>query len=274
VLIAAVGRAASFPEQRERIGLLNRVLIVDPYQPDALKALSRDLYRTLLTAAESEHKIPVADPELAEHFNELFWDTYAQTTRMDIALGMEMGGFEKPTPADLLYRLIPAMEKLAKVRPGDLENRLHLGVSYRWNNDQLAAINTHEALLQETAPEHHALRARTLIELAWSRIARISWNRNFDDPSIHQAYREAEEAFKFTDRPLDKFAAAYTMAYSLAFTPHRDNRAMLEHLTEAQTWYKDLPGASPASWRYLLGNDTLKGVLQADPIFKPLLAGS
>jgi hypothetical protein len=33
-----------------------------------------------------------------------------------------------------------------------------------------------------------------------------------------------------------------------------------------------LDGASDASWRYLLGNDTLKGVLEADPLFKPLLA--
>jgi hypothetical protein len=272
LLIAAVGRAVQFPEQRERIALLNRVLIIDPYQPEALTALTRDLYQTLLRAAEAEHKITLDDPELAERLNEFHWDASAQTRRMDISLGMEMGGFAKPTPADYLYRLIPAMEKLAKVRTGDLENRLRLGMAYRWNNDQPAAIATHEALLKDVPRERYALRARVLIELAWSRIAKVSWNRNFDDPAILQAYKEAEEAYKFTDRPLDKFAAAYTMAYSLAFTPRRDNRAMLEHLTEAQAWYRELPGASPAAWRYLLSNDTLKGVLASDPIFKPLLS--
>jgi hypothetical protein len=193
---------------------------------------------------------------------------------MDIALGMEVGGLPKPTPADYLYRLIPAMEMLAKVRPGDLENRLRLGIAYRWNNDQLAAIAAHEALLKEIPPERYVHRARALIELAWSRIARVSWNRTFDDPGIIQAYKEAEEAYKFTDRPLDKFAAAYTMAYSLAFTPKRDNHAMLELLTDAQRWYLELAGASMDSWRFLLANDNLKGVIEADPVFKPLLAAS
>jgi hypothetical protein len=170
--------------------------------------------------------------------------------------------------------MIPAMEKLAKIRPGDLDNRLHLGIAYRWNNDQPGAIATHEMLVNDVSPERHTLRARVLIELAWSRIAKVSWNRNFDDPAIVQAYKETEEAYKFTDRPLDKFIAAYTMAYSLAFTPRRDNRTMLEHLTEAQTWYRELTGASPEGWRFLLSNDTLKGVLNSDPIFKPVLTGS
>ncbi len=89
-----------------------------------------------------------------------------------------------------------------------------------------------------------------------------------------RAYKEAEEAFKLTDRPLDKFTAAYTMAYSLAYMPNRDNHAMLEKLTEARRWYLQLAGASVDSWRYLLLNDTLKGVVEADPAFKPLLTAS
>jgi hypothetical protein len=72
----------------------------------------------------------------------------------------------------------------------------------------------------------------------------------------------------------DDHQDAYTMAYSLAFTPQRDNHAMLEHLQEAQRWYRQLAGASVESWRYLLANDTLKGVIEADPAFKPLLAAS
>ncbi|MDE3224095.1 MAG: hypothetical protein KGN30_01635 [Nitrospirota bacterium] len=273
-LIAAVARAALFPDLQDRVAMFNRVLIVDPGQPDALTALTHDLYQTLLAAGAAAHKFPFNDPALAARFNELYWDIYSQTTRMDISLSMEIGGLAQPTPADYLYRIIPAMEMLAKVRPEDLENRLRLGVVYRWNNDQLAAINTHEALVKALPVERYQPRTRALIELAWSRIAKVSWNRIFDDPNIAQAYQEAQEAYKFTDRPLDKFVSAYTMAYSLAFMPQRDNQAMLDLLTEAKRWYLELDGATDASWRYLLGNDTLKGVLEADPLFKPLLAGT
>jgi len=272
LLIASVGRASMFPDLRERVALLNRVLIIDPLQPDALTLLTRDLYETLLQAAGRLHQVAIGDPALAARFNEFYWDTYAQTTRMEISLGMEVAGLAKPTPADYLYRLVPAMEKLAKVRPEDLENRLRLGVAYRWNNDQLAAISTHEALVKDLPPQRATHRARALIELAWSRIARVSWNRTFDDPGIKTAYAEAQDAFNLTDRPIDKFAAAYTMAYSLLFTPDRDNQAVLERLTVARQWYQKLPGATPDSWRYMLANDNVKGVVEADPAFKPLLA--
>lgn len=274
LLIAAVGRAAQFPEQRDRVALLNRVLIIDPAQPDALTTLSRDLYQTLLTLGATTHKVVIADTALASRFDELYWDVYAQTSRVDISLGMEVGGFAKPTPADYLYRLIPAMERLAQVRPDDLENRLRLGAAYRWNNDQLAAIAVHEALVREIQPARQALRARALIELAWSRIAKVSWNRTFNDPGILEAYKDAEGALKLAENPLDKFAASYTMAYSLVFTPTRDNHAILDRLTEARRWYMQLAGASSASWRYLLSNDTLKGVIETDPAFQPLLSVS
>ena len=272
LMIASVGRASMFPDLRERIAMLNRILIIDPYQPDALTLLTRDLYETLLAAAADLHQVQVGDSRLAVRFNQLYWDTYAQTTRMEISLGMEMGGLTKPTPADYLYRLAPAMENLAKIRAEDLDNRLRLGIVYRWNNDQLAAIAAHEALIKDIPPQRSAFKARALIELAWSRIARISWNRTFDDPGIVVAYKEAEEAFNLTDRAMDKFAAVYTMAYSLMFTPNRDNQAVLERLTTARDWFLQLPGASPASWQSLLANDTLKGLVESDPAFQTLLA--
>lgn len=274
VLLAAVARAAAFPDLRERVALLNRVLLVDPDQPEALTSLSRDLYDSLLKAGAGSHRIVIGDPSLAARFNELYWDTYAQTTRLDISLNMEIGGFASPTPADYLYRMVPAMERLARLRPEDLENRLRLGVAYRWLNDQQAAINTHEDLLKSLPPGRASVRARVLTELAWSKIAKVAWNRIFDDPVIKEAYKAAEEAFALSERPQDKFAAAYTMGYSLAFMPSRDNRLMLDHLTEARKWYQQINGTSVDSWRYLLANDTLKGVLDSDPAFKPLLAAS
>lgn len=275
LLIASVGRASQFPDLRDRVALLNRVLMVDPLQPDALLLLTRDLYDALVTASVRLHQISVKDPDLALRFNELYWDTYAQTTRMDIAIGMEMGGLSAPTPADYLYRLVPAMDKLAGIRPDDLENRIRLGILYRWNNDQLAAIATHEAVVKDVAGTHKtALRVRALTELAWSRIAKVAWNRLLDDPNITAAYTEAEQAFQIAERPVDKFVAAYTMAYSLFFTPRRDNQAILQRLTEARDWYLTVPGATVDSWRFLLSNDNVKGLVETDPTFQPLMAAS
>ncbi len=274
LLIAAVGRAALFPDLRDRIAMLNRVLILDPNQPEALTVLTRDLYEMLLREGAAAHQVPAKDGALADRVSELYWNTYAQTTRTDLSLGMEIGGFAKPTAADYLYRMIPAMEALARVRPEVIENRRRLGIAYRWNNDQLAAIQTHEALLKDIPLERPALRARVLIELAWSRIEKVAWNRSYDDPEIQQAYKEAGEALKLADQPLDKFTAAYTMAYSMLFMPNRDPDAMLNHLTEARRWYEQIPGASQEVWKYWLGQELLKAVLDADPKFKPLLAAS
>ncbi|MGQ0810937.1 MAG: hypothetical protein ACT4OO_06910 [Nitrospiraceae bacterium] len=274
LLIAAVGRAALFPDLIDRVALLNRVLIIDPNQPDALTVLSRGLFETVVKEGTKARRFDIKDRALSDQVDELYWNTYAQTTRMDLSLGMEMGGLANPTTADFLYRMIPAMEALALVRPGDIENRVHLGMAYRWNNDQLAAIRTHEALLKDVPPERVSLRARVLIELAWSRIAKVSWNRIFDDPEIQQAYQEAGEALKLAEQPLDKFTAAYTMAYSLLFTPKRDNKAILEHLTEARRWYGEVTGGSQQAWQYLLGQELLKAVLDADPAFQPLFAAS
>ena len=272
LLIASVGRAGHFPDLRNRVALLNRVLIVDPYQPEALTLLSRDLYETLLAEAGALHRVPVTNEALAMRVNQVYWDTYAQTTRTEISLGMEMGGFSKPTPADYLFRMIPAMENLAKVRPEDLENRIRLGIAYRWNNDQLAAIDTHEGVVKDIPRTQTERRARALIDLAWSRIAKVAWNRVLDDPGITLAIQEAEEAYTITDAPIEKFMAAYTMAYGMIFSPTRDNRTVLDRLTDARDWYLKAPGGSPASWRFLLENDNVKGLVEADPAFQPLFA--
>ena len=100
----------------------------------------------------------------------------------------------------------------------------------------------------------------------------MAWNRHFDDPDIHKGYETAKKAFELTKDPLNKFTAAYAMAYSLAFTVPRDNQAMLNLLTQARDWFEKIPGSSPQSWAYMLNNDTLKGLVDTDPAFKSLLA--
>lgn len=272
LLTAAAARAATFPELRDRVAMLNRVLIIDPHQVEALMVLSRHLYAIVLNEAIPFHKLRVKDPALALVVNEHFWNIYAQSTRIELSLGMEMGGFDKPTTADYLYRMISAMRTLAEVRPEQLDNQFRLGVALRWNNDQEAAIETGQALVKAVPPDRRAGRAEALLQLAWSRVNKVAWNRNFDDADIRTAYQDADAALAVADLPLDKFMAEYTKAYSLLFTPDRDNRALLERLTEAKRWFAEIPGQNPDIWNFFIGVESLKAVLDADPIFQPILA--
>lgn len=274
LLTAAAARAATFPELRDRVAMLNRVLIIDPNQTEALMVLSRHLYAIVLREAIPFHKLIVKDPALALVVNEHFWNIYAQSTRIDLSLGMEMGGFDKPTTADYLYRMIAAMRALAALHPEQLDNQFRLGVALRWNNDQEASIETGQALVKAISPDRRAGRAEALLQLAWSRINKVAWNRIFDDTDIRIAYQDADEALGVADLPLDKFMAEYTKAYSLLFTPDRNNRELLERLTEAKKWFAEIPGQNPDIWNFFIGAESLKAVLDADPIFQPLLAAT
>jgi hypothetical protein len=111
-----------------------------------------------------------------------------------------------------------------------------------------------------------------LIQLAWSRINKVAWNRILDDTDIRTAYQDADDALRLADLPLDKFMAEYTKAYSLLFTPDRDNRAIFERLTEAKRWFDEIPGHTPDIWNFFIEAESLKAVLDADPIFQPILA--
>ncbi len=272
ILTAAVIRARAFPSRRERITMLNRILAISPQHEHALEAIGDELYDGLLAYGSKIHGVEVRDQELAKRFNELYWTIQAQTDRMDISLHMEMGGKSDPTPADYLYRMIPGMEVLSDLQPGNFDNRLRLSLAYRWTNDQMIAIMAPQQLLTEIPSDQSELRARILLELAWSRISKVAWNRHFDDPDIVKGYEEADEAYHLTNNPMDKFTTSYAKAYSLAFRASRDNQAMLELLTEARQWYEKIPGSSLQSWKYLLKNDTLKGLVETDPSFQSLLA--
>ena len=47
---------------------------------------------------------------------------------------------------------------------------------------------------------------------------------------------------------------------------------VLDLLSDAKRSYLEVPGASEESWRALLGNDTLKPVIDADPALHRLVA--
>ncbi len=271
---AGLARVKTLPTRRERISMLNRVLVVNPLHEEGLKAISAELYEGLLDFGARTHRVPVESGPLYQAFNALYWTIQSQTDRMDISLEMEMGGKSEPTPADYLYRLIPAMETLVDLNPGDFETRLKLAMAYQWTNDQIPSIVTPRELLSELSEEQADLRARVLMVLAWSRISKVAWNRHFDDPDIVQGYNDAEAAFQLTSDPLVKFSAAYAKAYSLVFRPKRDNQAMFKLLEEARRWYQQIPGATTQSWVFLLQNDTLKGLVETDPTFQSLMAAN
>ncbi len=274
MLDEGVARAQGLETRRERITMLNRVIAVNPSHVPALQAIANEYYQGLLAYAARTHGVEIPSDVLYQGFNELYWTVQSQTDRMDLSLHMEMGGKSEPTPADYLYGLIPVLETLADLQPGDFETRLKLSSAYRWTNDQVTAIMAPQQLLSEVPNDQTQLRAKILLALAWSRISKVAWNRHFDDPDIIRGYEEADEAFKLSSEPFVKFSASYAKAYSLAFRPNRDNEAMLKLLTEARRWYQQIPGASNRSWAYLLENDTLKGLVETDPAFQALLTSN
>lgn len=272
---AAAARAASFPDLRDRVALLNRILIIDPNQVDALQVLTKHLYAVLLRDAAKGHSLTVKDPALSLTVNEFYWNIYAGAARLDLSNAMEMGGLSQPTPADFLYRMVPALETLAKIRPEQLDNRFRLGMAYRWNNDQLPMIETFEALVRDIPDNRKTPKAEALLQLAWSRINKVAWNRILHDPDSLQAYADAEKSSGLAELPIDKFLAEYTMAYSMIFMPdYGDKAKMLRHLIDAKRWFDEVPGKDDAIWRYFLHSELLKAVLDADPAFQPILAST
>lgn len=274
-LTAAAARAASFPELRDRVALLNRVLIIDPNQVDALTVLTKNLYGVLLREAAQNHKLAVKDPALSLTVNEFYWTIAAATARLDLSLGMEVGGFSQPTPADLLYRLLPGLQTLAQTHPEQLDNRFRLGMAYRWNNDQVPMIDTFEALVKDIPADRKTPKAEALLQLAWSRINKVAWNRILHDPDSVRAYEDALASAALAELPIDKFLAHYTMAYSMMFMPdYGEKSQMLQHLTEAKRWFNEIPGKDQAVWRYFIETEGLKAVLAGDPMFQPILAST
>ncbi|MBL8036183.1 MAG: hypothetical protein JNN16_01655 [Nitrospira sp.] len=274
-LTAAAARAASFPELRDRVALLNRILLIDPQQTEALTVLTKNLYTVLLQDAARNHKLLIKDPALAQTVNEFYWTIAAASDRLDLSLGMEVGGFSEPTSADLLYRLLPALQTLVRTHPEQLENRFRLGRAYRWNNDQVPMIQTFEALVNDIPADRKSLKAEALLQLAWSRINKVAWNRILHDQDSVRAYDDAKASLELAERPLDKFLAEYAMAYSMIFMPnYGDKGQMLHHLTEAKHWFDGIPGKDDEVWRYFLHSSLLKAVLDADPMFQPILASA
>jgi hypothetical protein len=148
-------------------------------------------------------------------------------------------------------------------------------MAYRWNNDQVPMIETFDALVKDIPNERKTPKAEALTQLAWSRINKVAWNRILHDPDSVRAYEDAYASSAIAELPLDKFLAEYTMAYSMIFMPdYGDKNRMLQHLTAAKRWFDEIPGKDDGVWRYFLHSERLMAVLNADPMFQPILASA
>ena len=132
-----------------------------------------------------------------------------------------------------------------------------------------------DKLIDEAKATQKTMAAEALVQLAWSRINKVAWNRRLHDPDSVRAYEDAHASSAIAELPLDKFLAEYTMAYSMIFMPdYGDKHQMLRHLTEAKHWFDEIPGKDDEVWRYFLHSELLKAVLDADPMFQPILASA
>jgi hypothetical protein len=68
------------------------------------------------------------------------------------------------------------------------------------------------------------------------------------------------------------------MAYCMIFMPNYGDKAtLLHHLTEAKRWFDQIAEKHEQDdvvWRYFLNTELLKAVLDADPMFQPILASN
>ena len=67
-------------------------------------------------------------------------------------------------------------------------------------------------MLRDIPADRPAGKVEDLIQLAWSRINKVSWHRILHDPDSVRAYEDAKAAEALAELPLDKFLAEYTMA--------------------------------------------------------------
>ncbi|MEJ2231884.1 MAG: hypothetical protein P8X46_11975, partial [Nitrospirales bacterium] len=118
-----IQQAQAASTRLEAVMRLNRILMIAPTHKPALEVFADQLYKGFLDFASRLHGVQLGDERLAQRFNELYWTVKSQTDRFDMALGMEIGGKSEPMPADYLYRMIPVMEALASLEPGNFDNR-------------------------------------------------------------------------------------------------------------------------------------------------------
>lgn len=249
----AMGRAAHLPAN-ERAGLLTRLLLIDPTDPEVHALRGDDSYQAFLKQAVTKGGLAARDEPALQRIAELYWTIQAQTWRQELTAVSE--GYEPA--ADALYRAIASYEAVAQRQRATAEQRRRLGLLTRWNNDPTAALAIHQALLGETQPDT-AEYGRVLAEIAWDRIQWVSWERRYDHPWLTLANTEAGQAAGLLANPYDQIHAHYAqVAVESLLTPRELDR-FHSRLHQIKHDLDRIPGVKGLQGQ-LLANDLVKAL--------------
>ena len=253
VIQATLDRAAHL-SAAQRTGLLTRLLLIDPTHVETHELGGEDAYQDLLKQGIAKGGLAARDESALKRITELYWTIQAQTWRQELTAISE--GYEPA--ADALYRAMASYESITEQHRATPEERRRLGVLTRWNNDPIAALNIHEALLRDTT-EGTADYGIILTEVVWDRIQWVSWQRRYDHPWLQQANVEAEQAAQLLTHPYDAISAHYAQVVIESLLAPRDQDRFQQRLQQSKRDLGLIPGVKGLSGQ-LLANDLVKAL--------------
>ena len=246
---------ASLLSGPDRAGLLSRLLLLDPDDPDANGLRGDDAYLAFLQQGVAKGEFAARDEATLWQLAELYWTIQAQTWRQELTAVAE--GHEPA--ADTLYKAVGAYDALSSQGRANVEQRRRLGALNRWNNDPTLALAIHERLLTETPPNssHYG---QVLTEIAWDRIQWVSWERRYDHPWLVQASADATQAAALVEQPHDKLMADYALVVVESLTFPRNLTALQQRLQQVKQDLDNIPGAK-GLWSHLVANELVKALM-------------
>jgi hypothetical protein len=266
VFAASFREAQLMPVSAERTRLLNRLLMLDPGDPEVNVLLGNDFYVAFLQEGLRKGGIRAQDEATALRLAELYWNLQAPTWRQELA---EVAVGHSPA-AESLYGALQSLEIAAQAANTAMETRRRLGALYRWNNNAQEALMIHEKLLEQMTTAGPSLRSPLLSELAWDRVQWIAWDRHYDHPWLVQARGEAQQAVEQAAAPVEKLIAAQALVMIEALSIPRDATRLQRLVRATRQWHDQIPGVENL-WAYLIGNDVVKAVVpEGDTVVLPL----
>ena len=238
----------------ERTGLLTRLLLIDPDHTPTHALRGDDTYHEFLKRGVTKGGLVSRDESALQRIAELYWTIQAQTWRQELTAVSE--GYEPA--ADALYRAMASYEAVVQQRQATPEQRRRLGTVTRWNNNPIAALELHEALLRDTTAGT-AEYGKVLAEIAWDRIHWVSWERRYDHPWLQQASTEAEQAAALLVHPYDKIHAHYVQVAIESLMVPRDPDRFQQRMQLVKQDVDLIPGVKGLQG-HLLANELVKAL--------------